>query len=77
MNRGRGQGRRVVLHCGLVGHSVAFLGSVALVGLYDTLRLPWPVMILAPILGAVGLKLMTISHLISQATLAAPQTPSQ
>jgi hypothetical protein len=61
----------------LVGHSVGFLGIVALVGLYDTLRLAWPVMILAPILGAVGLTLMTISHVIPQATLAAPQTPSQ
>ena len=39
-------------------------GIVALVGFYDTLRLAGPVMILAPILGAVGLTLVTISHLI-------------
>jgi hypothetical protein len=37
---------------------------VALVGFYDTLRLAGPVMILAPILGAVGLTLVTVSHLI-------------
>jgi hypothetical protein len=35
-----------------------------LVGFYDTLRSPGPVMILAPILGAVGLTLVTVSHLI-------------
>jgi hypothetical protein len=34
------------------------------VGFYDTLRLAGPVMILAPILGAVGLTLVTVSHLI-------------
>jgi hypothetical protein len=34
---------------------VRFLGIVALVGFYDTLRVAGPVMILAPILGAVGL----------------------
>jgi hypothetical protein len=43
---------------------MGFLGIVALVGFYDTLRLAGPVMILAPILGAVGLTLVTISHLI-------------
>ena len=43
---------------------VGFLGIVALVGFYDTLRLAGPVMILAPILGAVGLTLVTLSHLI-------------
>jgi hypothetical protein len=43
---------------------VGLLGIVALVGFYDTLRLAGPVMILAPILGAVGLTLVTVSHLI-------------
>jgi hypothetical protein len=36
---------------GLVGHLDGFLGIVALVGFYGTLRLAGPVMILAPILG--------------------------
>ena len=39
-------------------------GIVALVGFYDTLRVAGPVMILAPILGAVGLTLVTVSHVI-------------
>jgi hypothetical protein len=43
---------------------VGFLGIVARVGFYDTLRVAGPVMILAPILGAVGLTLVTVSHLI-------------
>jgi hypothetical protein len=45
---------------------VGFLGIVALVGFYDydPLRSVGPVMILAPILGAVGLTLVTVSHLI-------------
>ena len=43
---------------------IGFLGIVALVGFYDTLRLAGPVMILAPILGAVGLTLVTVSHLV-------------
>jgi hypothetical protein len=43
---------------------MGFLGIVALVGFYDILRVAGPVMILAPILGAVGLTLVTISHLI-------------
>ena len=43
---------------------VGFLGIVALVGFYDTLRVAGPVMILAPILGAVGLTLVTVSHLV-------------
>jgi hypothetical protein len=34
------------------------------VGFYDTLRVAGPVMILAPILGAVGLMLVTDTHLI-------------
>ncbi|MGH2922350.1 MAG: DUF4386 family protein [Gaiellaceae bacterium] len=41
-----------------------FLGIAALVGFYDALRDAGPVMILAPIAGAVGLTLVTISHLI-------------
>jgi hypothetical protein len=43
---------------------MGFLGIVALVGFYDTLRLAGPVMILAPVLAAVGLTLVTVSHLI-------------
>jgi hypothetical protein len=43
---------------------MGFLGIVALVGFYDTLRVAGPVMILAPILGAIGLTLVTVSHLI-------------
>lgn len=40
------------------------LGAVALIGFYDALRSAGPVLILAPILGVVGLTLVTISHLI-------------
>jgi len=43
---------------------MGFLGIVALVGFYDALRVAGPVMILAPILGAVGLTLVTVSHLV-------------
>jgi hypothetical protein len=43
---------------------MGFLGIVALVGFYDALGHAGPVMILAPILGAVGLTLVTVSHLI-------------
>jgi hypothetical protein len=43
---------------------MGFLGIVALVGFYDALRAAGPVMILAPILAAVGLTLVTVSHLI-------------
>jgi hypothetical protein len=43
---------------------MGFLWIVALVGFYDTLRVAGPVMILAPILGAIGLTLVTVSHLI-------------
>jgi hypothetical protein len=39
-------------------------GLVALVAFYDVLKDAGPVMILAPILGAVGLTLVTISHLL-------------
>jgi hypothetical protein len=43
---------------------MGFLGIVALVGFYDTLREAGPVMILASVLGAVGLTLVTVSHLL-------------
>jgi hypothetical protein len=43
---------------------MGFWGIVALVGFYNTLRSAGPVMILAPILGAAGLTLVTVSHLI-------------
>ena len=39
-------------------------GLVALVGFYDALREAGPVMIIAPVAGAVGLTLVTISHVI-------------
>lgn len=41
-----------------------FLGIVAFVGFYFALRDAGPAMILVPILGAVGLGLVTVSHLI-------------
>ena len=40
------------------------LGLIALVAFYDALREAGPVMIIAPIAGAVGLTLVTISHTI-------------
>jgi hypothetical protein len=40
------------------------VGTVALVGFYDVLKDAGPVMILAPIVGTVGLTLVTISHLL-------------
>ena len=43
---------------------MGFLAIVALVGFYEILRDAGSVMILAPILGAVGLTLVTVSHLI-------------
>lgn len=39
-------------------------GMVALIGFYDALRDAGPVLILAPIAGAVGMTLVTISHVI-------------
>jgi hypothetical protein len=39
-------------------------GVVALVGFYDALRVAGPVMVIAPVVGAVGLTLVTISHVI-------------
>lgn len=41
-----------------------FLGIVALIGFYDALKGAGPALILAPILGAVGLTLVTVSHLL-------------
>lgn len=43
---------------------MGYLGMVAMVGFYDALRHAGPVMILAPILGVIGLTLVTVSHLI-------------
>jgi Domain of unknown function (DUF4386) len=43
---------------------MGFLFIVALVGFYDVLRDAGKVMVLAPILGAVGLTLVTLSHLV-------------
>ena len=43
---------------------MGFLGIVAFVGFYDVLRDAGKVMVLAPILGTVGLTLVTLSHLI-------------
>ena len=43
---------------------VGVFGLVAFVGFYDVLRGAGPVMILAPIVGVVGMTLVTISHLI-------------
>jgi len=43
---------------------MGFLGIVALVGFYDVLRGSGEVMVLAPILGTVGLTLVTVSHLV-------------
>jgi hypothetical protein len=42
-----------------------FLAIVALVGFHATLRDAGPVLVLAPILGCIGLTLVTVSHLIS------------
>jgi hypothetical protein len=51
-----------------------FLGIIALVGFYDALRSAGPVLVLGPVLGAVGLTLVTISHLlpIAMATQLVP-----
>jgi Domain of unknown function (DUF4386) len=43
---------------------MGFLGIVALAGFYDVLRDAGQVVVLAPILGTVGLILVTLSHLI-------------
>ncbi|MGH3103456.1 MAG: hypothetical protein ACRDN6_05095 [Gaiellaceae bacterium] len=47
-----------------LGIFAGLFGLVALVGFYDALRGAGPVMIIAPIAGAVGLTLVTISHVI-------------
>jgi hypothetical protein len=41
-----------------------YFGIVALIGFYDALREAGRVLVIAPILGAVGLTLVTLSHLI-------------
>ncbi len=43
---------------------MGFLGIVAFVGFYDVLRGAGTVMVLAPVLGVVGLTLVTVSHLL-------------
>lgn len=43
---------------------MGYLAIVAFVGFYDVLRQAGTVMVLAPILGTVGLTLVTVSHLI-------------
>jgi len=43
---------------------MGFLGIVAFVGFYDVLRKAGTVMVLAPVLGTVGLTLVTVSHLV-------------
>ncbi len=48
----------------LIVSLAGFAGLVALIGFYDVLKGAGPVMILAPILGAVGLTLVTISHAV-------------
>jgi uncharacterized protein DUF4386 len=47
-----------------LGIAGGFLGIVAYVGFYDALRHAGPVLVLAPVLGAVGWTLVTISHLV-------------
>jgi hypothetical protein len=47
-----------------------FFGIVALVGFYDALRAAGPALVLGPILGAVGLTLVTISHVVPIAMAA-------
>ena len=43
---------------------MGFLGIVAFVGIYDVLRGAGDVVVLAPVLGSVGLTLVTVSHLL-------------
>jgi hypothetical protein len=43
---------------------MGFLGIVAFVGFYDVLRDAGKVIVLAPVLGTVGLTLVTVSHLV-------------
>jgi hypothetical protein len=47
-----------------IGCLAGLVGIVALVGFYDVLKHAGPVMIIAPIAGAVGLTLVTASHAI-------------
>jgi hypothetical protein len=43
---------------------MGFLSIVAFVGIYDVLRSAGDVLVLAPVLGSVGLTLVTVSHLL-------------
>lgn len=52
-----------------------FAGMIALVGFYEVLKGAGPVMILAPILGAVGLTLVTVSH-VTPIAIAQELVPS-
>jgi hypothetical protein len=56
-------GNWFVVGAAIVGLA-GFAGMIALIGFYDVLKGAGPVMILAPILGAVGLTLVTISHVV-------------
>ena len=47
-----------------IGGLAGLVGIVALVGFYDVLKHGGPVMIVAPVAGAVGLTLVTVSHVI-------------
>ena len=47
-----------------IGGLAGLVGIVALVGFYDVLKHAGPVMIIAPVAGAVGLTLVTASHVI-------------
>jgi hypothetical protein len=56
-------GNWFVVGAAIVGLA-GFAGMIALIGFYDVLKGAGPVMILAPILGAVGLTLVTVSHVV-------------
>jgi hypothetical protein len=56
-------GNWFVVGAAIVGLA-GFAGMIALIGFYDVLKGAGPVMILAPILGAVGLTLVTVSHVM-------------
>jgi hypothetical protein len=56
-------GNWFVVGAAIVGLA-GFAGIIALIGFYDVLKGAGPAMILAPILGAVGLTLVTVSHVV-------------
>jgi hypothetical protein len=56
-------GNWFVVGAAIVGLA-GFAGNIALIGFYDVLKGAGPAMILAPILGAVGLTLVTVSHVV-------------